>query len=81
MSQDSLEMKRIWFGTNSFLEQKMAYLDSKAARVMDKFHEEKCSLWKFKMEMVLAPMDLWNIVDKSKKAPPSDADPKVLKEY
>jgi hypothetical protein len=33
------------------------------------------------MEIVLAFVDLWDIVDKSKKVPPSKADPKVLKEY
>ena len=59
----------------------MAYLESEAARVIDKFHGEKFSLWKFKMEMALASVDLWDIVDGSEKAPPSDADPKVLKEY
>jgi hypothetical protein len=59
----------------------MAYLESEAARIIDKFHGEKFSLWKFKMEMALASVDLWDIVDGSEKAPPSDADPKVLKEY
>ena len=33
------------------------------------------------MEMVLASMDLWDTVDGSKKAPPSNANPKVLKDY
>ena len=56
----------------------MAYLESEVARVMDKFYREKFSLWKFKMEMVLAFVDLWDIVDGSKEAPPSNADPKVL---
>ena len=57
----------------------MAYLESKAARVIDKFYGEKFSLWKFKMETALAFVDLWNIVDGSEKAPPSNADPNVLK--
>lgn len=48
---------------------------------MDKFHREKFTLWKFKMEMVLASIDLWNIIDESKEVPPSNADPKVLKKY
>ena len=26
-------------------------------------------------------MDFWDIVDRSEKAPPSNADPKMLKEY
>ena len=59
----------------------MAYLESEAVRVIDKFQGEKFSLWKFKMEMALASVDLWDIVDGSEKAPPSNADPKVLKEY
>ena len=33
------------------------------------------------MEMVLAFMDLWNTVDRYAKAPFSNANPKVLKEY
>jgi hypothetical protein len=33
------------------------------------------------MEMVLASMDLWEIVDGSEEAPPSNADPKIIKEY
>ena len=52
----------------------MVYLESKGARVMDKFHREKFSLSKFIMEMVLASMDLWNIVDGFKKAPVCNAD-------
>ena len=48
---------------------------------MDKFHVEKFNPWKFKMEMVLAFIDLWDIVDGSEKALSSDADPKVLKDY
>ena len=31
--------------------------------------------------MVLAFMDLWDIIDGSERAPPSNMDPKVLKEY
>jgi hypothetical protein len=33
------------------------------------------------MEMVLASMDLWKIVNGSVEAPPSNVDPKVIKEY
>ena len=36
---------------------------------------------KIRMEMLLASMDLWDIVHKSKELPSSNADPKVLKEY
>ena len=59
----------------------MASFESEAARVIDKFNEGNFNLWKFKIEMLLAFMDLWDIVDKSEEAPPSNADPKVLKEY
>ena len=31
--------------------------------------------------MLLASMDLWDIVDRSKEPPPSNVDTKVLKEY
>ena len=31
--------------------------------------------------MVLASVDLWDIVDRSKKAPPTNANSKVLKKY
>jgi hypothetical protein len=62
-------------------EYKMALFEGESARVIDKFNGENFNLWKFKMEMVLASMDLWEIVDESKEAPPSDVDPKVIKEY
>ena len=48
---------------------------------MDKFYKKKFNLWKSKMEIFLASMDIWEIVDGSEKAPPSNTDPKVLKEY
>ncbi len=60
---------------------KMASFEGESARVIDKFNGENFNLWKFKMEMVLASMDLWEIVDGSEEAPPSDSDPKVMKEY
>jgi hypothetical protein len=59
----------------------MASFEGESARVIDKFNGENFSLWKFKMEMVLASMDLWEIVDGFKEAPPSNADPKIIKEY
>lgn len=48
---------------------------------MDKFHGERFNLWMFKMKMVLAFVDLWDILNRSEKAPPSNVDSKVLKEY
>jgi hypothetical protein len=60
---------------------KMASFEGESARIIEKFNGENFNLWKFKMEMVLASMDLWEIVDGSEEAPPSNADPKVIKEY
>jgi len=59
----------------------MASFEGESARVIDKFHGGKFNLWKFKIEMLLASMDLWDIVDGSEEAPPSNADPKVIKDY
>jgi hypothetical protein len=59
----------------------MASFEGESVRVIDKFNGEKFSLWKFKIEMVLASMDLWEIVDGFKEAPPSNSDPKIIKEY
>ncbi len=59
----------------------MASLEGESARVIDKFHGGNFNLWKFKIEMLLASMDLWDIVDESEEAPSSNADPKVKKEY
>jgi hypothetical protein len=59
----------------------MASFEGESARVIDKFNGENFNLWKFKMEMVLASMDLWEIVDGLEEAPPSNSDPKVIKEY
>jgi hypothetical protein len=55
----------------------MALFEGESAKVIDKFNGENFNLWKFKMEMVFASMDLWEIVDGSEEAPPSDTDPKV----
>jgi hypothetical protein len=59
----------------------MASFEGESTRVIDKFNGENFNLWKFKMEMVLASMDLWEIVDRSAEAAPSNADPKIIKEY
>ena len=42
--------------------------------MVDKFNGNNFGFWKFKMEMVLAAKDLWDIVDKSKSPPPDDAE-------
>ena len=59
----------------------MTYLGNEGDVVMNKFYGERTSLWKFKMEMFLASMNLWDIVNESKKALPSNANRKVLKEF
>jgi len=59
----------------------MATFESESARNIDKFNGENFGLWKFRMEMVLSSMDLWEIVDESEKPPAADADPKEIKEY
>ena len=45
----------------------MTSFESKAARIIDKFNGENFNLWKFKIKMLLASMDLWDIVDGSEK--------------
>ena len=52
-----------------------------SAKTIDKFHGVKINLWKFKIEMLSASMDLKGIIDGSEEAPPSNADPNVKNEY
>ena len=59
----------------------MTYSNRKNIRLMERVYKKKFNLWKFKMEMVLALIDLWDIVDGFGKAPSSNTDPKVLKKY
>lgn len=63
----------------------MASLEGESARVVEKFDGVYFHLWKFKMEMVLAAKDLWEIVEGSEQEPPdqfeNDYDPKVFKAY
>ena len=59
----------------------MATYESESARSIEKFNGENFSLWKFRMEMVLSSMDLWEIVDESEKPPLADADSKDIKEF
>lgn len=57
----------------------MTSFDSEAVTLIDKFNGENFNLWKSKIRMLLASMDIWNIVDISEKTRPSDVDPKMLK--
>jgi hypothetical protein len=59
----------------------MTSFESKATRIIDKFNGRKFNLWKFKIKILLASMDLWDIVDGCEEPPPSNADSKMLKEY
>lgn len=57
----------------------MALLEDHNVRVIDKFNGENFNLWNPKLEMQLASMDLWNIVDKYEEIPPSNNGPKWRK--
>ena len=54
----------------------MASFESKGLKMVDKFNGVNFHLWKFKMEMVMAKKELWEIVDGSEEPPPSSSDPK-----
>lgn len=54
----------------------MATFDGGSATVIDNFKRDNLNLWKFKMEMVLASMDLWEIVDNTEEPPSFDNDQK-----
>ena len=49
--------------------------------MVDKFNGNNFGLWKFKMEMVLASKDLWDIMDNSESPPPNNAEESTKKEY
>ena len=59
----------------------MAATTSEGLTLVDKFNGDNFSLWKFKMEMVLASKELWDIVEGSEVAPPSSVDEKDKKAY
>ena len=59
----------------------MATYENESVRNIDKFNGENFGLWKFRMEMVLSSMDLWEIVEETEEPPPEDDDPKVIKEF
>ena len=59
----------------------MATFENESARVIDKFKGDNFNLWKFKMEMVLESMDLWEIVKGFKEPPPFEDDLKMKKDY
>ena len=59
----------------------MTSFKSEASRIIDKFNEWKFKFWKFKIKMLLASIDFWDIMDGSKEPLASNADLKMLKEY
>ena len=59
----------------------MTSFESESARIINKFNGGKFNILKFEIKMLLASMDLWNIMDRFEQPPPSNVDPKVLKEY
>ena len=59
----------------------MVSFESEAIRVINKFNGGNSNIWKFKIQMLLVSIDIWNIVNGSEESPPSNVDPKVLKEY
>ena len=63
-----------------FFEQKKHILKAKGLESWTSCMEKKNSIRKLNIEMVLVSMDLWNIVNGSKNAPPSNMDVRVLKE-
>lgn len=59
------------------LERKMTSLKGEGIRVIDKFNGENFNIWKFKLDMNLAFVELWDIVDESKEVPCSNFNSKV----
>ena len=47
----------------------MSILEIDALRGVDKFSGENFNLWKFKVKMILAKKDLWEIVEGSEERP------------
>ena len=59
----------------------MASFEGEGPKVVDKFDRVNFHLWKFKMEMVLAEKELWEIVEGSEGLPLFSMDPKVRIAY
>ena len=72
---------RVLEASRSFHSAHMASSTNDNLSMIDKFNGDNFGLWKFKMEMVLAAKDLWDIVDKSKSPPPDDAEESTKKKY
>jgi hypothetical protein len=59
----------------------MVSFEDESAKTIDKFYGEKFNIWKFKIEMLSASMDIWDIIDGSEEDSPSNADPKLKNDY
>ena len=59
----------------------MASYEGESSKVMEKFDGTDFHLWKFKIEMLLASKDLWEIVEGSEEPPLEEGDPKELKAF
>ena len=59
----------------------MTSYESEGPKVVDKFDGVNFHLSKFKMEMVMAEKELWEIVDGSEDPPHSISDPRVMQAY
>lgn len=59
----------------------MASSEGEGLRVIEKFRGNNFYHWKVKMELLLASLDLWDIVDESEDPPSLDASPKDHKDF
>lgn len=59
----------------------MASFESKVVRIIDKINERKFDIWKFKIKIFLASMNIWDIVDGNDEPLSSNVDPKILTKY
>ena len=59
----------------------MASYEGEGPKVVDNFDGVNFYLWKFKMEMVKAEKELWEIVDGSEEPPHSTSDLRVMQAY
>lgn len=59
----------------------MAMFEGESSKLVEKFDGVNFHLWKFKMEMLLASKDLWEIVEGSEEVPCEDDDVKAFKAY
>lgn len=59
----------------------MASLEGDSAKINDKFKGENFNIWKFKLEIGLASVDLWGLVDKFVAPSPSNTNQKAKKKY